>query len=58
MTEGGTSKKVTVVASGVAALLALAAQDNHDMLSFFVAVGITIVTLSAIGVQALLDYKK
>jgi len=58
MTEGGTSKKVTVAGVGIAAELALAGTADASKLTFFVAVAIAVITLAAIGVQALLDYIK
>lgn len=58
MTEGGTSKKVTVAGVGITAELALAATAKPNTLTFFVAIAIAVITLSAIGVQAFLDYKK
>jgi hypothetical protein len=58
MTEGGTSKKVTVAGVGIAAELALAGTSTPSKLAYFVAVAIAVITLTAIGVQAFLDYKK
>jgi hypothetical protein len=58
MTEGGTSKKVTVAGVGIAAELALAGTTEPGTLPFFVAVAIALITLTAIGVQALLDYQR
>lgn len=52
----GVSKKLTVAGVGIAALLTLARAEANT-LSFYVAVSITVITLTAIGVQAFLDYK-
>ena len=57
MSDTGVSKKLTVTAVGIAALLTLA-QSEPNTLAYYVAVSITVITLSAIAVQALLDYKK
>ncbi len=57
MTEGGTSKKLTVASVGIGAELALAGTGEPSKLTFFVAVAIAVITLSAILVQAFLDYK-
>lgn len=58
MTEGGTSKKVTVAGVGIAAELALAGTATASKLTFLIAVTIGIITLVAISSQSLLDYLK
>jgi len=56
MTEGGTSKKLTVAGIGIAALLAVT-KAEQSYLSYFAEAGITAITLAAIAVQAWLDMK-
>ncbi len=56
MTEGGVSKKLTVAAAGIAALLALKdAQSSY--LAYSIVGGIILISLSAMGLQAFLDRK-
>ncbi len=57
MTEGGTSKKLTIGAVGIAAELALVGSAESSILTYVVAVAIAVITLYSINRQAALDHK-
>jgi hypothetical protein len=56
--DGRPSKKTTVGAVGIAAELAVLSTGEPSKLSFFVAAAIAVITLSALGIQGILDYIK
>ena len=55
--DNGVSKKLTTAGIGIASLITLK-DAQPSVLAYSIVAGIVVITLSAIGLQALIDKKK